>query len=238
MDSIGFIILRHVNSAKTNIYWQMCYDCVRRFYPENPIVIIDDNSNPAFLTQKTLYKTNIVQSVFPKRGELLPYLYLLKYRYFETAVVLHDSVFINKWIDFRTDKYKFFWTFEHIYDRVSEEEVIVRSFHNTDLLDFFKNKWGWSGCFGAMAVVNTSFLMTVNAHFNFGIFIGLITNRTARMCFERVFAMILQYVDGKQNARSTRIIFGDIHQYCPYGIPFELKTNYSHLPITKVWSGR
>ena len=39
--TIGFIILRHVNSKSTDRYWKRSYDCVRKFYPENEIVIID-----------------------------------------------------------------------------------------------------------------------------------------------------------------------------------------------------
>ena len=46
MSSLGFIILRHVNSELTNKYWVNCYNCIRRHYPENKILIIDDNSNP------------------------------------------------------------------------------------------------------------------------------------------------------------------------------------------------
>ena len=43
--SIGFIILRHVNNEVTNQYWLHCYECIRKYYPENKIMIIDDNSN-------------------------------------------------------------------------------------------------------------------------------------------------------------------------------------------------
>ena len=42
--TLGFIILRHIKDDKTNEYWKFSYDCVRRFYPETPIMIIDDNS--------------------------------------------------------------------------------------------------------------------------------------------------------------------------------------------------
>jgi hypothetical protein len=42
MDKIGFIILRHVNNETTNYYWQDCYNHIRKYYPENIIMIIDD----------------------------------------------------------------------------------------------------------------------------------------------------------------------------------------------------
>jgi hypothetical protein len=40
MDTYGFIITRHVNSEKTNKYWNNCVMCIRMFYPYKKIVII------------------------------------------------------------------------------------------------------------------------------------------------------------------------------------------------------
>ena len=76
MDNYGFIITRHVNSAKTNKYWNNSIRCIRRFYPYKKIVIIDDNSNLEFLTAEN-DNTNVefIQSQFCGRGELLPYYY-------------------------------------------------------------------------------------------------------------------------------------------------------------------
>jgi hypothetical protein len=42
--SIGFIILRHVNSEESDHYWKSAYESIRKYY-SNPIVIIDDNSS-------------------------------------------------------------------------------------------------------------------------------------------------------------------------------------------------
>jgi hypothetical protein len=109
MTSLGFIILRHVNSELTNRYWVNCYHCIRRHYPENTILIIDDNSNPQYISAEILYKTLIINSEYHKRGELLPYYYYLQHRLFDSAVILHDSVFINQYIDFSVDKYKLLW---------------------------------------------------------------------------------------------------------------------------------
>ena len=49
MATIGFIILRHVNNKETSIYWKKCYESIRRFYKENQIMIIDDNSNYEYI---------------------------------------------------------------------------------------------------------------------------------------------------------------------------------------------
>ena len=96
METFGFIMLRHVNNELTNSYWINCYNCIRTHYPENSIIIIDDNSNYNFITNKELYKTTIINSEYPKRGELLPYYYYLHNKLFDVAVIMHDSAFINK----------------------------------------------------------------------------------------------------------------------------------------------
>jgi hypothetical protein len=102
-NNIGFIILRHVNNNLSNQYWIYNYNCIRKYYPNNEIIIIDDNSNYQFIKEINLYKTTIIKSEYPGRGELLPYIYYLKYKLFDTAVIIHDSVFINKYIDFNVD---------------------------------------------------------------------------------------------------------------------------------------
>ena len=54
MTEICFMMLRHVNSEKSSVYWMECYDNVRKYYPENPIIIIDDNSNYELIRPKDL----------------------------------------------------------------------------------------------------------------------------------------------------------------------------------------
>ena len=44
-------MLRHVNNKLSNQYWIHCIQCIRKFYPENKILIIDDNSNYDFTLQ-------------------------------------------------------------------------------------------------------------------------------------------------------------------------------------------
>ena len=37
----GFILTRHVNSDKTNLYWNECVKRLRNFYPTKEIIVID-----------------------------------------------------------------------------------------------------------------------------------------------------------------------------------------------------
>ena len=97
MNSFGFIITRHVNSESTNRYWNHSVKCLRTLYPLKKIIVIDDNSKKEFLNADHEYENvEYVISEFPGRGELLPYYYLYKNHYFDNAIIIHDSVFIQK----------------------------------------------------------------------------------------------------------------------------------------------
>ena len=247
--SIGFIILRHVNSRATDRYWRHSYDCVRKFYPENEIVIIDDNSKQQFITEKKLYKARIIKSEFPGRGELLPYYYYSKEKFFDTAVIIHDSVFINKKLDFNVDSYKLMWCFEiHSYDQVEDESKMINIFNDENLKEFHKNKL-WHGCYGGMSIVTYKYLNNLNKKYEFSKLLPLIRNRYNRMSFERVIACILQVknkekiekrqtFEGSNRRRvgfikflSTRTkpydmpkeecLLGNIFKLCPWGLNYE-----------------
>jgi len=232
MASVGFIILRHVNNALTNSYWIHCYKCIRKFYPENHILIIDDNSNYTFITDEKVHNTMIINSEYPKRGELLPYYYYLKNKFFDIAVVIHDSVFINRYIDFNVEKYKILWTFEHNWDQIEDETKMIRSFNDTELLKFYENKSLWKGCFGGMSVITHDFLSHINSKYDISKLLDFIVTRYSRCSFERVFACLLQ----KEHKLET--LLGNIHAYCRWGVTFHDIGKYQHLPLIKCWTGR
>jgi len=232
MSNIGFIILRHVKNKLTDMYWNQCYDCIRKFYPENLILIIDDNSNYQFISERTLYKTTIINSEFPGRGELLPYYYFLHNKLFDTAVILHDSVFINKFIDFNVVDYKLIWEFEHNWDQIDNEMSMINLFNDTELLTFYHNKNLWKGCFGAMAIITHDYLEFINSKYKISLLLDCVLTRYNRCSFERVIACLLQIHSPKTT------LLGNIHSYCPWGINFFILNNFNHLPIIKVWSGR
>jgi len=246
MSEIGFIILRHVNNELTNKYWIHCYNCIRYYYPENKILIIDDNSNYNFITTKKLYKTTIINSEYPGRGELLPYYYYLHNKLFDIAVIIHDSVFINKYIDFNVEKYKLLWEFDHTWDQRDDETKMIHLFNDTELTHFYLNKNLWKGCFGGMTIITHDYLTFINNKYDISKLLSYVLNRYNRCSFERVIACLLQ-----KNAEKNTLL-ENISSYCRWGISFDelyefhycscmnssKKDDFHHLPIIKVWTGR
>jgi len=259
--TLGFVILRHVNNTETDRYWKICYERVRKYYPKSDIVIIDDNSNYKLVDmvfQNGLYKTTVIRSMWAGRGELLPYFYYVSYGWFDTAVILHDSVFINKYIDFEEALsngrgYRFLWEFgvkqDSLYMSHRVDEVkLLRRLGTCDvdkLLEFHRGN-EWIGCFGAMSVVTLTYLKKVNLLFPLENLLDGIVGRFNRMSFERIVACIFQYIDKSATIRCEktvslddgRSLFGNIFKYCKFGISFNNAIVQNNLPMIKAWTGR
>jgi len=240
-ENIGFIILRHVISSITNQYWRECYRCIKTFYPKNRILIIDDNSDRSFLTHDPLDNTMIIQSEFPKRGEFLPYYYYLKTKFCETVVILHDSMFIKKYIDFHVNNYKMILNFckKDISDGESyPHQMNLLSAINSEKLTNFYNKKDldlWSGCFGCMSVIKYEYLKSIDSEFRLACLIPHITCRQARCALERILGCLLQ-VNVKEDC-----LFGSVHKYCRWDLTFNdyLNKKYNtNLKLIKVFSRR
>jgi hypothetical protein len=232
MATIGFIILRHVNNELTNKYWIHSVNCIRKYYPENNILIIDDSSDYKFITNINLYKTTVINSEYPKRGELLPYYYYLHNKLFDIAVIIHDSVFVNEYIDFNVNKYKLIWDFEHGCDQIEDETKMINVFNDLELKIFYDNKNLWTGCFGSMSVITYDYLVYVNSKYEISKLLDFVLTRYNRCSFERVIACLLQ------KNEKTETLLGNIHKYCKWGISFKRINEYEHLPLIKCWTGR
>ena len=246
-DKIGFIILRHVNSPTTDEYWQLSYKQIRTFYPDNPILIIDDNSNPAYVSVLTLYNTTIVSSEFPGRGELLPYLYYLTNPIAEKVMILHDSMFLTRHINFLgAECYQPIWHFRHHWDQIEDETRMIQLYSNPLLSRFYSEKSIWDGSFGGTSIISHKFLKYIHAEFDLYKLTDMVRTRYNRMSFERVIGCIMQFryykfrqLSEVAQEKKTSSLLGDIHNYCVFNsVNFSNKAKYMHLPIVKLWTGR
>jgi hypothetical protein len=190
--------------------------------------------------------TEIIQSEFPGRAELLPYYYFLKYAWFDEAIILHDSVFIQKPIKFKNAN-KFLWHFEsHINDNTEKEIEVIKYLNNYGpLLDFYNDKEQWYGCFGVMSVISYEFLNSINQKYNFFELLQHITCRIERMCLERIFACTVWFE--KKLIKEDCSYFGNIEKYCAWNFNEEYSIyHYKQdkelgnidLSIVKLWTGR
>jgi len=165
----------------------------------------------------------------------LPYYYFLKHKWFDTAVILHDSVFIKQIVDFRVDTYKMLWSFEHTWDSHVDEKWLMSHLNHCELLNMFydQSSW-WKGCFGAMSVIRWDFLHMLDERYDFSRLVAAMEIRHHRMWFERIYGCMVSSHGGMQS------ILGNIHQYCEWDLTWNdyLTGRMNHLPVVKVWTGR
>lgn len=236
----GIIMLRHVSKKEHDKLWIECYDNIRKFYPNISIIIIDDGSNYNLISDKILTNVEIIQSEYPKRGELLPYLYLLKYKWFSKALIIHDSLFINSKLNITCNNYLQLWHFNHGNNQYDDECRLLKSLsNNEDILEFHKNK-KWYGIFGGMTLIALNYLEKINVIHNLYNLVNVIHNRYNRMSLERILSVLFKYYDDEE--KEFYSFFGDIEKYETYNINYtyyiENIKNKNSNPVNKVWSGR
>lgn len=254
MDLFGFIITRHVNSLKTNRYWNHCIKCLKYFYPNKKIVIIDDNSNELFLKADNEYPDiQIIQSEYKGRGELLAYYYYIKNKYFENAVIIHDSVFFHRRINFEKliginaiPLWHFNSDKENIMNTVRissylnrQGELNKKLTHNELAMGLSHLKW--YGCFGVQTFINHKFLMFLENKYNISNMVHAIFCRADRCCLERIIGCII-YTENNKICKNKSIL-GNIMNSHQWGYTYEQYVNdinKNKIPryIIKVFTGR
>jgi len=255
MDKYGFIITRHINSEKTNKYWNQCVKLIRTFYPFKQIIVIDDNSDQIFVRADHPYKNlTIIQSEYPGRGELLPYIYYLKYKWFSNAIIIHDSLFIHKRIPFEKFNMPVLPLWHHDYDKenvnnllritsvLSNNYKIIKNINGSEINILGLNKNKSILCFGVQCYINLKFLELLENKYKITKLVNVVTTRTDRCSLERIFGILFcQEFYGLEKIKS---LFGDIitkrlafnYTYDDYII--DVKKGIVHQPFVKVWTGR
>lgn len=251
----GFIISRHVTNEKTNKYWNQAVRLIRTFYPLKQIIVIDDNSAQEFVKAEFPYRNlEIIQSEYPGRGELLPYYYYYKHRWFPNAVIIHDSVFFHSRVNF--EKYLGrrvvpLWHFQpdkenfvnslRIAANLKHNGEIKRSIVGHDINILGMTKTGWRGCFGVQSFISLPFLLHIQQKYAIFQMLGTVKTRADRCCLERIMGIIFS-IEAPDLA-NKHSVFGVIFQYMDWGYTFDqyiedIKKGVAIRPVIKTWTGR
>lgn len=253
--SFGFILTRHVNSEKTNKYWNNAIRCIRRLYPHKKIIVIDDYSNPSFVKAEYEYKNvEYIASEFKGRGELLPYYYYIRNKWFDNAVIIHDSVFFHQRIPFESviGKYKVLplWHFNPDNENLSNMLRITDSLRNNSVVksqlstNYKLHRFispDWYGCFGVQSFINHNFLLHLESKYHVSNLVTSVFCRTDRCALERIFAVMF-FIESPET-RIAKSLLGGIEKYCRWGYTYDeysrdFYTRGIQNPIVKVWTGR
>ena len=264
----GFILTRHVNSHLTNRYWIRSVSLINKLYPTTEIIIIDDNSNRDYLTADVESKLNnltVIDSVYPGRGELLPFIYLLKHKWFDSAVIMHDGVFVHKKIDFEhgpTPNVLPLWHYPYNNEAGQDDynhimylagflssQTIQQKLHvSADTLAISMSVLKKDGndfnlCFGSQTYIKLPFLEKIEQKYKITNLINQVKSRRDRCALERIMGCIF-HAENPMELNKIPSLFGDIkkhkkaysYTYAEYMQDVAQKRIPTY--FVKVWSGR
>ncbi|MCE5318633.1 MAG: hypothetical protein LLG04_14875 [Parachlamydia sp.] len=244
-QSVVFVILTHAKDDRSCFLWKRSYDSIRKFYPSQTIVIIDDNS-PQPPSLEGLENVCMIRGEHPGAGELLPYIYFLKYQWAEKMIFLHDSMFLIRPFTRQElgNSVKFHWHFsDHRWDSATPIEELLAHLENSEELIYFRNhESNWVGCFGVASMINITVLQELEAKYGFTSRLkDVVHTRDQRMALERVFGIMLG--NEKLYTMDSPSNFGRIHDF-PLAFTFieeqaldEIHSSYPGA-IFKTWHGR
>lgn len=247
-SKLGFVITRHVNSLETNQYWKECCRCIRLLYSDAVILIVDDNSNRTYIDPvneaevlKLTTNCHVIQSEFPGSGEILGYYYFYRTRWFDKAIIMHDSVFIQKRLDVDSvTDVRFLWHFDnHDWDTDAQIMDLMKNAKMPEhIVSIYTQKHRWYGCFGVQSIITRDFLSILIDKYNLWAFIPFINNRSDRMCMERIFSVLCACET--DSVYTVPSFFGIISEDLPWGLPFNyyLTGQFRDKTAVKCWTGR
>uniref|UniRef100_A0A6C0J683 Uncharacterized protein n=1 Tax=viral metagenome TaxID=1070528 RepID=A0A6C0J683_9ZZZZ len=236
---IGFIILRYVNNKETSKYWINCYKSIRKFY-NNPILILDDNSDNQYVINIELENCTIINSNFSRRGELLPYYYFLENPFCDRAIILHDTMNIEKKIDFEniTNYMNYTRIFSFCNNSykidISNFQFFTTYLKNGENIYKFhkKNINNLIGCFGVCFIIDYNFLLEIEKKYNIKNLVNCIFNRNNRKTLERLLSCIFEYESNLTKKSTIKSLLGDIQSN------IYLQNKNENVFIKKVFCGR
>lgn len=250
--TVGFIMLRHVNNHATDLYWKQCYRSIRKWYPDVPIMIVDDNSHRDFLHEDLIMTrcTVIYDYGHGGRAELLPYYYFHRMKPFDTAVVVHDSIILQSHLRELDDVQayvpdcKWLWSIPHTFDYTIAREMdeLLEGFPEEVALNGLRLRAEeWDGVFGVMSIMQWTFLDQLQSRYQlFDHWLPKLKNREYRCALERVFGLLCDHHRGTKKTAC----YGNIMDYIRWGVSFidylydGQYRDAGRYPLMKIWSGR
>ena len=225
MTEVGFIIPSFCKNEENLKVCKFCIDSIRKFYPKNKIIIINDYSyidiEKAFENYKNI---DIVLSMNKGSGDTTTYNFFLENKPFDIAVIMNDSMFFENKIE-NLEKINTVMPLWHATNHICEwddikepiteynkkHNIISHSdwivhhiekyFKDTKFgdyaLDLYNNhKNKWSGFFCLSTIINHNFLKKLNEKTNIlQLLKDLNTNRSRRVS-ETMFPIACSYLLG------------------------------------------
>lgn len=192
MDELVFVVLRNatIKVEHSEKLWKECCKSIRKFY-NNKIIILDNNSDVVCENHMMFKNCEIINNVHYNNRLYAPFYNLLNID-FKRAIILHDGIIFQKWVDFsKFTNVKFIWHFDtKEYDNVALINYQLRHLTNNKILfDIFNSKT-FTGCMGCCLAIEKDFLNKIESTFKLSNLNAIINNQDDAIAFERTITLI------------------------------------------------
>jgi len=193
MNECIFIMLRHItkNCLNSEEIWKECYKSIRKFY-KNKIIILDNNSDYSIVNNDLeLENCEIINNPYYNTRLFAPFYHLLNID-FNKAIIIHDGVIFQKFVDFNNFKnVKFIWHFDiKQYDNIPHIKYQLNKLSNNIILHEILIKQEFTGCMGCCLAIEKDFLLKIEDIYKLSNLNNYINNQEDAIAFERTISII------------------------------------------------
>ena len=191
-EALGFVIGRHIADASHGDLCFRAYSSIRRFYPDSPVVIVDDSSPRPDLHAYDA-RTTVIQSARRGSGEFGLYHHFHVGGWFDRAVLMHDSMVINQRLVIPDVPITYLWHFpaEAALDSVVKDvKKFIGRLENKRAAKRKYTSRSWLGMFGCASIVTWSCLDRVAARYDLFGLLRKVDTRPKRCAMERILGIV------------------------------------------------
>jgi hypothetical protein len=226
--TFGFLIPCHVVSQDSFQTFCECISGLQRLYPEIPKILFYNKQTSFDISQLEFIQKDPTIRLITTRyceGEMNVYKHYYEEKYFDMAILLHDSFVLKK--QFQNldaiEDINYIWNFTnhrvhwHIVEQPKTEynkqhniknlddlilHLVTKSFdHSSDFykyfMDIYHKKDKWVGCYGSLSIIRHDFLKQVQEKTQIFNVIPNIKDKWDRVSMESILTLAFQYTLGK-----------------------------------------
>jgi hypothetical protein len=228
MVNFGFLIPTHISTQESLDTFRRCIDSLDRFHPDIPKILFYDPVMSYDISTLDFVKNNKSITTVKTRycqGELNVYKHYYENKYFDMAVILHDSFELKKTLtnldDIKDINYIWYFTNHRVHwHTITEDQteyniknsikthddlilhIAQKSFDNSSdfykyFIDIYHRKNEWIGCYGSISILRHDFLLKLEEKTKIFKLLPHMVEKRNRITLESIITIAFQYTLGK-----------------------------------------
>ena len=244
--TFGFLIPTHVTTQESFKTFLECVEGLKRLYPDTPKVFFYNKETSFDISNLEIIQNDPSIRLVTSRyceGEMNVYKHFYEEKYFDMAILLHDSFVLKKRFEnlesIQDLNYIWYFTNHRIHWHTIEEpkteynlqhnirthddlilHLVRKSFEKSSgfaqfVEELYPKKSEWVGCYGSLSIIRHDFLCKVQEKTNLFNLIPNIRDKRDRITVECILSLAFQYTLGRIPTAYDGLYYdGTYHNNC------------------------